>query len=471
MHTLTPEPPEVATLRDDAEWQRIVARARAAQPELVDAFFAAFPAAEVYEGRVAPGELDDLVADTMEMYLTLLEGRALDDRRRRIPDELGRRRAQQGVQLELLLDGVRTSSRIIWAALRDRALASEAPALVRHADTVLGCVEWMIRATQLAYLAEADRLARTSERRTRRALARLFEAGRADDGRLGRSAGDAIRGDDGAAGAAVSSASASATAAAAAAADEVAAELRIDAAQPIEVAVRAGAHDEVCRACAADPRLLHHEFDGMTAHLRPERPGEAAARPGVRLGVLLGAIEPAGAVHGDTDTAESGRGAVPERRTGRGAAPVAVVRAATGLAEVPAAARAAAELLRVTRSDGTASGAGAAGDANGTVRTPADAWPAVAWSALTTRLPARYLPADAAGLDGLPRAERERLASTAQRYLDTGSIKRTAEDLFCHRNTVVKRLARFEEVTGLRLTVPRDAALALLLLAGTGVRR
>ena len=59
-------------------------------------------------------------------------------------------------------------------------------------------------------------------------------------------------------------------------------------------------------------------------------------------------------------------------------------------------------------------------------------------------------------------AERERLLEAARVFLELGSLVATAERLACHRNTIVNRLAAFENYTGLDLQKPRDAALALI---------
>jgi hypothetical protein len=78
----------------------------------------------------------------------------------------------------------------------------------------------------------------------------------------------------------------------------------------------------------------------------------------------------------------------------------------------------------------------------------------------------------AAGLDAALAdcrdAERERLAETAASFLSTGSVTETAAALFCHRNTVLNRLARFHELTGMDLTVPRQAAMVHVAWAGAG---
>ena len=53
---------------------------------------------------------------------------------------------------------------------------------------------------------------------------------------------------------------------------------------------------------------------------------------------------------------------------------------------------------------------------------------------------------------------------TVRTYGSCGSVQQTAARLYCHRNTVVHRLRRFQELTGCSPTVPRQAALALLAL-------
>lgn len=70
-----------------------------------------------------------------------------------------------------------------------------------------------------------------------------------------------------------------------------------------------------------------------------------------------------------------------------------------------------------------------------------------------------------APLSSLPRRERTLLTDTLRIYLDTGSVTETARLLYCHRNTVVNRLARVTSSTGLDPAVPHDAGALSLLLA------
>ena len=55
-------------------------------------------------------------------------------------------------------------------------------------------------------------------------------------------------------------------------------------------------------------------------------------------------------------------------------------------------------------------------------------------------------------------AERARLSEAVRSYLASGSVARSAEELFCHRNTLMNRLHRFEQLTGIDVTVPQQAA-------------
>ena len=54
--------------------------------------------------------------------------------------------------------------------------------------------------------------------------------------------------------------------------------------------------------------------------------------------------------------------------------------------------------------------------------------------------------------------ERERLEETVRHLLRNGNITDTAQELFCHRNTVLNRVSRFQELTGIDLTVPAQSA-------------
>jgi sugar diacid utilization regulator len=69
-------------------------------------------------------------------------------------------------------------------------------------------------------------------------------------------------------------------------------------------------------------------------------------------------------------------------------------------------------------------------------------------------------------LDAVDPADRELLVETLTVWLDEdGSAQRAAARLYCHRNTVLNRLRRFEQLTGRSLTRPSDAVEVSLALA------
>ncbi|MCB5290651.1 helix-turn-helix domain-containing protein [Arthrobacter sp. SO3] len=122
-----------------------------------------------------------------------------------------------------------------------------------------------------------------------------------------------------------------------------------------------------------------------------------------------------------------------------------------GLAAVPAAAASALVLAQHKRR-----GAGLA--------TMEDTWMGIAGGLLEQKFPDFSAPLRQA-LDKCTPLERQRLLQVARSYGRTGSIKETSEELFCHRNTVVNRLHSLHEVIGLDLTVPAEAARALVALS------
>lgn len=67
-----------------------------------------------------------------------------------------------------------------------------------------------------------------------------------------------------------------------------------------------------------------------------------------------------------------------------------------------------------------------------------------------------------AGFNTVSEAEQQRLTEVAWAFARSGSISKTAAQTYCHRNTVLNRLRRLEELTGHDITVPADAALLLL---------
>ncbi|MGA5448486.1 PucR family transcriptional regulator [Streptomyces umbrinus] len=122
-----------------------------------------------------------------------------------------------------------------------------------------------------------------------------------------------------------------------------------------------------------------------------------------------------------------------------------------GLGAVPGAAATAFEICRTLRPD------------ENDLVTLAQAWTRVTKSQLDERH--GFSDALLVGLGTVPEPEREVIVETVRAYLATGSLSASAERLYCHRNTVLNRLGRFQKLTGLDVTVPDQAAVALVALA------
>ncbi|MGO3845568.1 helix-turn-helix domain-containing protein [Agrococcus casei] len=84
------------------------------------------------------------------------------------------------------------------------------------------------------------------------------------------------------------------------------------------------------------------------------------------------------------------------------------------------------------------------------------------WATAARKHMARVFPRHSAHirntLQELPESDRSLILECTREYMRTGSVKVTSERLYCHRNTVIKRLKTFFDVTGYDPTVPRDAA-------------
>lgn len=95
-------------------------------------------------------------------------------------------------------------------------------------------------------------------------------------------------------------------------------------------------------------------------------------------------------------------------------------------------------------------------------------WPVVAAGRLAELVPG-FVELRLAPLLELTDYQRESIVATVRAYLETGSVHITSKRVFCHRNTVLNRLAAFRECTGLDVQVPVEGALAhVLLAAGPG---
>ena len=202
---------------------------------------------------------------------------------------------------------------------------------------------------------------------------------------------------------------------------QVAAALGVDPGAHFGLVAASGAAAVALRKAATGPgsgqqhrsRFFVHEFGGNTYAFWPLPPHREAGRPAVPA--VLGSI------------------------------PCGYIPDVAGLRALPSAARTAESLASLLQ--------------------PSDAGPLSA-EAAWARLAKQQL--DDAGLDLLAEldtalsvcrgGERDRLEETVRAFLATGSITVTAQQLFCHRNTILNRIGRFQELTGVDLAVPAQAA-------------
>jgi hypothetical protein len=61
-------------------------------------------------------------------------------------------------------------------------------------------------------------------------------------------------------------------------------------------------------------------------------------------------------------------------------------------------------------------------------------------------------------------SDRDLLVETVLAFADSGSVSTTAAELYCHRNTVLNRIRKFEDATGISLRTPRSQAMVQLCL-------
>lgn len=125
-----------------------------------------------------------------------------------------------------------------------------------------------------------------------------------------------------------------------------------------------------------------------------------------------------------------------------------------GLAEVPAAIGSARVVAHYAR------------PGEGLIRQQ-DLWTALARDRMGSALPG-FGREEAERLEALEPGARAGLLETLAHSTAPGSVKDTAASPYCHRNTVADRLQALREATGPDLTVPAQAALALVLFADRG---
>ncbi|GAB2748772.1 helix-turn-helix domain-containing protein [Salinifilum aidingensis] len=149
--------------------------------ELVDAFLAELASMPPYQGGMIPWtELRQDAEASFEMLLRSIGGLPSPERLSTTSEQIGRRRAQAGVPLEVLLRAVRLDFRILWAALLHRAAPDDLEQLVEGAVTVWEAVEQHTLSVHVNYLDEAAVLSREREQERSRIIGQLLNTGGRD---------------------------------------------------------------------------------------------------------------------------------------------------------------------------------------------------------------------------------------------------------------------------------------------------
>ena len=371
---------------DDHEWLSALDRLEDGTDALVESFLAKLLKDRHYADSDVT--VEDLRSASARSFAAVLEamrsGGADMAVLESLADDLGARRARQGIPLESLLAAIRLDFSVLWEGLSSPAVGLSAEHLVRRADLVWGAVDAYAARVQTSYLQEQSDLERADADLQHQYLSQLFGGPEPSATDLSRIAGA----------------------------------LRV----PFEV-VAVGRADGAAlqrrlRGLRAPKRVL---LFGYSHHLLLIRQLSA---PGAR---------------------PDGWGGLFEGMAAGFAPPV------EGLRAVRSAALAAREIMTDLPLD--AVGTFTLRDRFGSI----------------TRHRLGQVGCDPAQLvlrplERRPEKERERILEAARMFLETGSLVETAQQLFCHRNTVVNRLAAFESYNGLDLNRPRDAAVAVVVL-------
>ncbi|MBB5084936.1 PucR family transcriptional regulator [Nonomuraea endophytica] len=392
---------------------RLAARCLKGYDDLIDAWLPEVMAIEPYARGLVPPE--EVRAGARVGFALIL--RVLADGR--TPEELaphsegmGERRAGQGVPLESLLAAARLDAKVLWHGLIAQAEPDDLPGLLRSANLVWEAVEQHNTGLMTGYQRAVLEMGRQREDQRRTWFARLLD----NDGRnpdVVRDAGRVLGFDTSAAFVAVVT-------------DGSTGPLRSG--TPPDSSLADPAAGASLRAAVSTLALLGlrlHRHDAPTGDiLVVQLPARAGGAERVVLDALAGV-------------------------------PCGVSPEVAGLARIPHAVRLAAATARAAAPEG------------GPVRLE-DSWLEV-FTAHSPELSAELAARVLGPLYTVGAAERERLLETVRVHLaGDGAIAATAAALYCHRNTIQHRFARFKELTGRDVRAPEDAAvIALALRAAT----
>ncbi|NYF14242.1 hypothetical protein HDC34_002569 [Pseudoclavibacter sp. JAI123] len=357
------------------------------------------------ESVIAERDVHSTAFTTLGLMFRQLGGERLEDELRAHSRAIGRKRVRQGVPLESLLRAVRMDFRFIWQALNDR-LPGEADRLSDDVVAIWEVVEAHTTSVQSGYMLELGQVKAELEQEQAFLLRRLLRGG-VDDSQLHVQAAEA---------------------------------LEIPLVGPYWVAV---AHQDAAASFASDVRAV------LPAAVCLRLDGVEFAVVAGSSGVGLAGVGSAGGGSSGVESAGL-RSAGLSVQLGLAGLQVGVSQSAATLSSLSEMWQLASELAEFA--------------VPGRAALLAQHWPSLVVRRLGPVVSS--LAADSLrDFAVLPSSERALLVEAVEVYMATGSASKAAGALFCHRNTVMNRLAKFASVTGLDPTVPDDAATIKLVLA------
>ena len=364
-------------------WREIVAEVHGHIPRMVEDFFTTFSTTGRYgDSLVSEDELRLTAFEVFARITDVLVGAMDETELRSHAQELGRRRARQGVDLAMLVDAIQLDFDVLWTHLR-RAAGTDEHVLIEHVAHLHSVVTLYNLVVRDAFRMEEARSQHDVRLVHARHLERLLAAENLD---------------------------------------------------PLGVA-------ELARALNIDPLttcdvVISHPTSAVELRALFDAPIASGTAYGHGMRGMFVAFWPSTA-------------GTPVDSTALSAIPGIRFSTVTGLAGVRAAARQAPRLF----------------DATGPLPHLSEA-PDLFWAVAADAIadfegsPITQLTGTIATL----RTENTPVYDTLSTYLNSGSIKATAEHLHCHRNTVINRLHHITSLSGLDVTQPKGAALALLCL-------
>ena len=161
---------------DDHEWLSALDRLEDGTDALVESFLAKLLKDRHYADSDVT--VEDLRSASARSFAAVLEamrsGGADMAVLESLADDLGARRARQGIPLESLLAAIRLDFSVLWEGLSSPAVGLSAEHLVRRADLVWGAVDAYAARVQTSYLQEQSDLERADADLQHQYLSQLF---------------------------------------------------------------------------------------------------------------------------------------------------------------------------------------------------------------------------------------------------------------------------------------------------------